>query len=68
MFNYLGYKTKYDAGKLYIAFRGGWHMPWMPETNSPLFYPIANDFGEINEVYLTDRWFKEPRLLWGKSN
>lgn len=68
MFNYLGYKTKYENGSLYVSFRGGWHMPWMPETNNPCFYPIDNKYGEeLSKIYLTNLTGSQTKLIWTKE-
>lgn len=68
LFNYLGYKTKYVDGALYIKFKGGWELPWMKGTNSPDFYPVENKYDNIDKIYLWGDWNDEDRLIWTKED
>lgn len=64
-FNYVGYKVEYEEKSLFITFKGGWRLPYMTETNCPDFYPIKNEYDEIERIYLKGSFgHKNDRLIW----
>ncbi|MEG0894825.1 MAG: hypothetical protein RSE93_03855 [Oscillospiraceae bacterium] len=67
-FNYVGYEVEYKEKMLFITFKGGWRLPYMPKTNCPDFYPIKNEYDEIEKIYLKGSFgHKNDRLIWNSE-